>query len=283
MRILRPSVHEDVPMLRQLWTMAFGDGEEYQQNFFSNYYQPERMLVLEENGEVLAMTAWFPSQLLWGEQTAPVAYLYAVATHPEHRSRGLAASLLEYCAQHLKWVHHFEGLTTVPAHNELHGFFAKNGFRECFVQGEEQWLPDETGTSADGRLTAVTAEQYQVLREEKLLGTNHVAWSSDSIAYQAGCCALSGGGMFRFDKDGEWMLLCVEGGETGDWYCKEMLGAQGLIPSLAQALHRKLGGRRYFLRRPIGDWQFGMLLWMNAKRQNEWDWSATAYLGPAFD
>ena len=59
MRIVRPSIPEDVPAQRELWRLAFGDGEDYIDNFYHTYYQPERVLVLEEEGVVRSMTAWF--------------------------------------------------------------------------------------------------------------------------------------------------------------------------------------------------------------------------------
>ena len=53
---LRTSEERDIPVLKELWKLAFGDEDAYIDHFFSRYYAPERMLVLEENGEVLAVT-----------------------------------------------------------------------------------------------------------------------------------------------------------------------------------------------------------------------------------
>ena len=64
-------------------------------NFYRTYYRPERMLLLEEDGEVQAMTAWFDTTFVVPERGRyRAAYLYAVATHPEARGRGLAGQLL---------------------------------------------------------------------------------------------------------------------------------------------------------------------------------------------
>lgn len=53
------------------------------------------MLLLEEDGVVQSMTAWFDTQLvLPGEGRFRAAYLYAVATDPAARGRGLAGRLL---------------------------------------------------------------------------------------------------------------------------------------------------------------------------------------------
>ena len=74
----------------ELWQLAFGDDGAYVDNFYQTYYKPERMLLLEEDGVVQSMTAWFDTQLvLPGEGRFRAAYLYAVATDPAARGRGL--------------------------------------------------------------------------------------------------------------------------------------------------------------------------------------------------
>ena len=55
----RISTPADIPRQRELWQLAFGDGGAYVDNFYHTYYKPERMLMLEEDGVVQAMTAWF--------------------------------------------------------------------------------------------------------------------------------------------------------------------------------------------------------------------------------
>ncbi len=60
----RTSVKEDIPALRELWKLAFGDSESYIDNFFDTYYRPERVLVLEDGGAVRSMTAWFDTSLV---------------------------------------------------------------------------------------------------------------------------------------------------------------------------------------------------------------------------
>ena len=53
MLLVRPSTPEDIPAQRLLWHLAFGDEGAYVDNFYSTYYRPERVLVLEEGGQVL--------------------------------------------------------------------------------------------------------------------------------------------------------------------------------------------------------------------------------------
>ena len=47
MLVTRPSVPADIPAQRLLWQLAFGDDCAYVDNFYSSYYRPQRVLVLE--------------------------------------------------------------------------------------------------------------------------------------------------------------------------------------------------------------------------------------------
>ena len=138
METLRCSTVQDIPRLRELWYLAFGDDGAYVDNFFETYYKPERMLVLEEDGVVQAMTAWFDTTFVVPEEGRfRAAYLYAVATHPDCRGKGMAGRLLAWADDYFRTLG-IPAVTTVPAEPSLHHFFGANGFRECFTHTEAQ-------------------------------------------------------------------------------------------------------------------------------------------------
>ena len=115
MLLVRPSTPEDIPAQRLLWHLAFGDEGAYVDNFYSTYYRPERVLVLEEGGQVRSMTAWFDTTFVVpGRGAYRAAYLYAVATHPDCRGRGLAGRLLAEADRYFRALS-IPAVTTVPA------------------------------------------------------------------------------------------------------------------------------------------------------------------------
>jgi GNAT superfamily N-acetyltransferase len=284
MILTRPSVEADVPRQRELWELAFGDSGPYVDNFYNNYYRPERVLVLEEDGVIQAMTAWFDTTFVVSEQEQyKAAYLYAVATHPDARGKGYAGRLLHYADTHLKEVHGFHAVTTVPAQPSLHNFFAANGFRECFTHNQLLLgkMDEEPAKNLD--LIAINACEYGVLREEMLKNICHISYPADALEYQAGCCRLSGGGLYRLESDRGFLLLCAEGMEDGTLMLKELLSGQNVEKNaengLFQALH-PFGG---LVRVPGGGTNFGMLKWLEPSLETKWDWSRQAYMGLGFD
>ena len=274
---LRVSEPGDRSALKRLWELAFGDEGAYIEHFFACYFTPERMLVLEQDGQVRAMTAWFDMPLVSAAgERMPAAYLYAVATHPDGRGQGFAGRLLDFAGQ---WLGErgFACLTTVPARPDLHMFFEKNGFSEGFVLSRKDYErpPQNPGVS----LAPVDGTEYGVLRESRLAGTPHVAYAPEGLAYQQGVCALSGGGLYRVGQDG---CACVEV-TSEQVFVKELLtdDPEGAVSAIAA----NYPGRHLQVRVPWtgqGErWDFAML--RPLAPMPRWDGDGTAYLGLAFD
>ncbi len=288
MRAVRPSVPEDVPAQRALWKLAFGDSDAYLDNFYSAYYRPERVLVLEEEGAVRSMTAWFDTTFVvpgLGEYRA--AYLYAVATHPDCRGRGLAGELLAGADGFFRSLR-IPAVTTVPAEPSLHSFFGANGFRECFRLAQRILSPEELpppGEDAPPRPAAPA--EYKAVRDAILAGYPHpyVIYPEDALAYQAGCCALGGGGLFVGETARGPFCLCAEGDGQGTMLIKELLGSD-VLPCLPRQFPADRWLVRYapFLRPEAESMgEFAMLKWLDPALEAGWDWDTVGYLGLAFD
>ena len=80
-----------IPGLRELWKKAFGDTDEFLDLFFSTAYTPDRCRCIPEGNTVQSVLYWFDCELA-GQK---MAYIYAVATDPACRGRGLCRTLME--------------------------------------------------------------------------------------------------------------------------------------------------------------------------------------------
>ena len=285
---VRPSTPAYIPAQRELWRLAFGDPEAYIDNFYHTYYRPERVLVLEEEGVVRSMTAWFDTTFVVpGRGAYRAAYLYAVATHPDCRGKGLAGKLLAGADEYFRSLS-IPAVTTVPAEPSLHNFFGANGFRECFRLSEGKLSPEELPTpSGEPVLRPLSPGEYGALRERLLADTAHIAYPEDALAYQAGCCRLSGGGLFGGETPEGPVCLCAEGAGNGLVIVKEYLGAPAAGRLALRDLSRVAPAERWLVREPLseasGGRKFAMLKWLDPELDANWDWDSTAYLGLAFD
>lgn len=293
MLTVRPSVPEDVPAQRELWKLAFGDSDAYIDNFYSAYYRPERVVVLEEDGVLRSMTAWFDTSfVIPGRGEYRATYLYAVATHPDCRGRGLAARLLAGADGYFRSLG-IPAVTTVPAEPSLHSFFGKNGFRECFRTLRVAVRREELLQPPPGVLRPASPEEYGHVRERLLAGIPHIAYPADALAYQAGCCALGGGGLFVGDSSSEPLCLCAERADEELVVVKELLGSDHAKRLAVLDLPRVAPAGWWEVRGPCPrdgrsdprseTVRFAMLKWLDPALEKAWDWDATGYLGLAFD
>lgn len=284
MQYSRISKWEDIPRLKELWVLSFGDEDAYIDNFFQRYYRPERMLVLEQAGNIQAMTACFDTELVFPDgEHKRAAYLYAVATHPDARSRGLAGSLLLDADGYFRTIG-CDIVTTVPAQPSLHQFFSRHGFQEYFTHQEKKYTGFQKQAEPLFSVSTIDPIEYTVQREKHLKGKPHIALPEDAVFYQQGICALKeGGGLYQAEAPFGSVLLCAEEMGNGKLLLKEVLGESSVVEQLLQELTVHLSQWSGLYRMPGNGTQFGMLKWLDEAKADHFDWNQSAYIGLAFD
>ena len=152
-------MHTDViPGLKALWKTVFGDPDSFIDTFFQTAYAPDRCRFTEENGRILSALYWFDCSYEGGR----LAYIYAVATHPEHRGKGLASRLLADTHRHLKALG-YAGCVLKPA-GGLFPFYERLGYATC---GHIRRFCAASGTVPTA-VKEVTAAEYGCLRRDYL-------------------------------------------------------------------------------------------------------------------
>lgn len=114
------------PQLRKLWKLVFGDSEEFLTGFFSTAYSPDRCRCIREEGQIVAALYWLDC----GFDGEKLAYIYAVATHPDFRGGGLCRRLMEDTHAVLA-ERGYAGAFLMPAEPGLRQMYGKMGYQEC--------------------------------------------------------------------------------------------------------------------------------------------------------
>ena len=117
--------------LKMLWHQAFGDGEEFIDLFFRTGFSPDRCQYLTENGQLTAALYWLDCAYRDQKQ----AYIYAVATHPDHRGKGLCRKLMEMTHQILARQGYTAALLR-PADEGLRRMYRNMGYRTATLVSE---------------------------------------------------------------------------------------------------------------------------------------------------
>lgn len=286
---IRPSFPGEIPSIRSLWELAFGDTEAYIDCFFACDYDPESMLLLLEDGVLQTMLYLMPMTLRGPGLTVSAHYIYALATQPAARGRGFGRQLLNAARSRLRDLGD-DCATVVPANPGLHKFFGAAGFDECFstrlAEFPEALLPL---ASPKGRITPVSPEDYNRLRSTLLDGSFSALYSDGLITFQAGLSRLSGGDLYQLELEGETGCAAAEYQDEDTVLLKELLIASRLLPQAVALAARRMPALRYHVRTPA--WNslagsylqpFGMIQWYNRKKADTWARSES-YLGLGFD
>lgn len=136
MRFDHPLDHQQ-DQLRSLWKAAFGDTDAFLDIFFSTAYSPRRCRCAMEDERIVAALYWF--DINW--EGLPCAYIYAVATDPQCRGRGLCRALMADTARVLT-DSGYEGALLVPQDEGLSTMYAKMDYIPATKIREEIWAAD---------------------------------------------------------------------------------------------------------------------------------------------
>ncbi len=201
--------------LRDLWRLAFGDSEEFIGLFFKTGYDPKCCRCTMEGEEAAAALYWFDTQ--WNGQR--FAYLYAVATHPEHRNRGLCRKLMENTHTLLK-EQGYDGALLTPAESSLRRMYAGMGYADCCTVSE---FPAQAGTAVP--IWETGREAYAALRRQ-YLPEGGVIQEGRGLAYLESYARLYAGEDF--------LLAAVQEGDR--LWGLELLGNAQAAPGILGAL-----------------------------------------------
>ena len=220
--------------LLALWKQVFPDADGFWERFFACAYDSTHCLTLEAEGQLRAALYWFDCDC-----GGPWAYIFAVATHPSHRGKGLCRKLMEKTHTHLKALG-YRGALLVPAEEGLRRMYGKLGYREgttldvFSAEASEPAIP----------LRSLTPEDYRLNRREFLI--------AGSVLQQKETFTLLAQTGIRFYA-GEGFLMAGEFGPEA--HVLEYLGDK----SGAKYALAALGCARGSFRSPVGQTPFAMV------------------------
>jgi GNAT superfamily N-acetyltransferase len=261
----------------RIWKSAFEDSDDEIEAFYRTFGRDLITAAEDLDGE--AASAGYAAPVGWlnmpGGDRLPCAMIYAVATLPEARGRGLAAG----CVRKLVGTALGAGYSAVvlrPARDDLFGFYERRcGFREMFVAREHAYAAADlrrirlTPRYAADAARPASPAAYRGVRQA-LLGEARVAYvdmDERALEYQRSISASRGGGLFTLETGGAPACVCAERSPDGSAvFVKELVtasGDDGEVREAVRALSEIMPAREYRARIPRGETggaeRFGMI------------------------
>lgn len=203
--------------IKKLWHDCFGDSNEYVDFFLNHYNISQHMLVFIDGEKPVAMLSLLPMSVVTRDGMALGArYIYAVATDPRYRGRGISTKLLEYTHDYLKKC----GVrlsVLVPAKGGLFNFYHKRGFESEFFIGNAV-VPAERMEPYSGSfcVSEASPEEFGRIREAAFSGRSmFVRWGGEALAYRMAETAMLGGEtLLLCARDAHAIAVCYNDGDT---------------------------------------------------------------------
>lgn len=210
----------DGEQIENIWETCFGDEKEYIRFYMEHRMTEENMLIIREEGKAVSMASFLPVRYLCDGEYVDARYVYAVATLPEYRGRGLAKRILTFAQEH-----YGQPLILAPAEESLMRYYETLGFQKAFPDTREsmkdtltalEWTGDE---DTDVALKPLTAQEYVQIRDEKCEREGYVRWDEDAVGYAMALCERYGGGavavesvvektdILMYEKEGDTLVI----------------------------------------------------------------------------
>ncbi len=191
--MIRFATYEDVPALMEIRRQCFGEEEAFLRFYFTTRFTETNTLVYVADGAPVASLTLLDAEVLTPERRFPVAYVYAVATLPQWRRKGLAQALSCYADDYLRG-RGVEASLLVPASTDLFDYYAKLGYATCFYVDRKEEAKRVMADSVLGESQALLAADYFRLREKAYAKSGYfVQWSIPALEYALQECRQSGG------------------------------------------------------------------------------------------
>lgn len=198
-RTTRPG---DEEQLRQIWSQVYDGDDACAELYFRDCYRPGDGVVAENGGALCS--AIYLIDGFWlhipGLPPRSCTYLYALGTPEQARGRGYGGKTIwragvegyQRGADHVCFLPASRSLARW--YEEILGVRAAFFRRTCTVEGK--------GDPAEGRIDALSPEDYAALRSRLLAGRPHVECPLRAVRLQGGCCGQYGGGLSRISVAG---------------------------------------------------------------------------------
>lgn len=153
--------------LKKLWKKCFEGSDAYIDLFFENAFSEENCIVAFYYTKPIGMIFLLPVTMTFGDSVYNGCYLYAIATDPEYRNRGVMKSLEKAAVQHGQ-LNDYDFLCLVPETESLFSMYQKLGYKTTFYINNRNVLAFTNGSKKDIEITPADKYEFLRMREEYL-------------------------------------------------------------------------------------------------------------------
>lgn len=143
-----------IDSLIKLWNKVFGDDEDYIKLFFKDAYYDCECFAEIYDDEVVSAFYLLKCIIKLDGKIYNGRYLYAAATLPEYRNKGLMGKLISEARDYFK-TKNIDFVALVPANDGLYDYYGRFGFKEAMYKYKYQITHEASTMRAYREITDV--------------------------------------------------------------------------------------------------------------------------------
>ena len=171
--IIRQATQSDIPTLKKLWQVCFGDELSYIDSFFNNMFIADNTVVTQVNDNV-AGVVYLLKRTLYNKT---FLYGYAIGVFPDYRGNDICKIMLDKIKEYTQKNDYLFGLH--PGNDKLCRFYKRIGLNEMYSLKEV----DATSFSynKEYHLSDITEDEFYIMRKNAF--KNSVSWDKNTLGY----------------------------------------------------------------------------------------------------
>jgi Predicted acetyltransferase involved in intracellular survival and related acetyltransferases len=253
--MIREASEQDIPQLKQLFKVCFGDTDAFLNIFFTEYFPNTTCMVAIRDERIVSMLFLCPAKMVADEYRRLIYYVYACGTLPEYRRKGIMEQLLQvshaFAKQQDAW-----GLILVPAGEHLASYYLRLGFSPFSHNVKEKMTPIAYDEEIEIlKPCELSLKQITYIRNRQFKGEYQVLWSQKHIAFSIAMLEQQGGGSLGLQwKNGRKDYVIYEK-KKNELIVKETSVEENILPWLTPLLckHFDVGSVKYIVPAKEGD------------------------------
>lgn len=197
--LIKPDKKYNKP-LSDLWHEVFGDDYGYINLLFGFEFNNCDTFAKEIDGKIVSALYLLNCKIDFDNKEYKGKYLYAAATSPAYRSKGIMAELIKEAREHCQ-KEQMDFISLVPGNEGLYNYYEKFGFKTAMHRYETviRNLPHNNAYNSDSMtdIPAFVIEKYQ-----NIFNGNRFSYCEDDLQYAINCLDNAQSSFYRISKDG---------------------------------------------------------------------------------
>ena len=170
---IRYAEQTDIPELKNLWKVCFGDSDKYIDNFFDCLFAVKNTIIAEIKKRVAGVVYMIPAKL----KETNFMYGYAIGVLPEFRGQSICKKMLDFIKEIADKEKFIFGLH--PANEKLEQFYQKIGLKPMYSLKEVTL--DASFNDAECEFSDVSCEEVVNMRKNTF--SELVEWDKSVIHF----------------------------------------------------------------------------------------------------